>query len=60
MEALQTQSNGVIHKVSAKHLDRCLSEPEWRYNNRDNEQIFIDTLRRIVRTETLSYRELVA
>ena len=51
---------GSFHKVSAKHLDRYLSELEWRFNNRDNEHIFLDTLRRIVRTETLPYRELVA
>ena len=51
---------GSFHKVSAKHLDRYLSELEWRFNNRDNEHIFLDTLRRIVRTDMLPYRELVA
>ena len=51
---------GSFHKISAKHLDRYLSELEWRFNNRDNEHIFLDTLRRIVRTDTLTYRELVA
>ena len=51
---------GSFHKVSVKHIDRYLSELEWRFNNRGNEHIFLDTLRRIVRTETLTYRELVA
>ncbi len=51
---------GSFRKVSAKHLDRYLSELEWLYNNRTNEHIFMDTLRRIVRTETLPYRDLVA
>ena len=49
-----------FHKVSTKHLDRYLSELEWRFNNRDNEYIFLDTLRRIVRTDALTYAELVA
>ncbi len=51
---------GSFHKVSMKHIDRYLSELEWRFNNRDNERIFIDTLRRIVRTDTLTYAELTA
>ena len=51
---------GAFHKVSTKHLDRYLDELEWRYNNRDNEHIFIGTLRRIVNTNHLEYRELVA
>ncbi len=51
---------GSFHKVSVKHIDRYLSELEWRFNNRGNEHIFLDTLRRIVRTETMTYRELVA
>ena len=51
---------GSFHKVSVKHIDRYLSELEWRFNNRGNEHIFLDTLRRIVRTETMTYRDLVA
>ena len=49
-----------FHKISVKHMDRYLSELEWRFNNRDNDRIFIDTLRRLVRMEPLTYRELVA
>ncbi len=51
---------GSFHKVSTKHLDRYLSELEWRFNNRENDHIFIDTLRRMVQTETLPYEKLVA
>ena len=51
---------GAFHKVSEKHLDRCLEELEWRYSNRNNNHIFVDTLRRIVNTEHLTYQKLVA
>ena len=51
---------GAFHKVSEKHLDRYLEELEWRYSNRDNDHIFVDTLRRIVSTEHLTYEDLVA
>ena len=51
---------GAFHKVSAKHLDRYLEELEWRFNNRKNEHIFRDTLKRIVTTDTLTYRRLIA
>ena len=45
---------------SATHLDRYLEELEWRFNNRDNPQIFHDTMKRIVKTGSLTYKELVA
>ena len=51
---------GAFHKMSEKHMDRYLEEFEWRFNNRKNPHIFIDTLRRIVRTPHLTYRDLVA
>ncbi len=51
---------GAFHKVSAKHLDRYLEELEWRFNNRKNEHIFRDTLKRIVTTDTLTYKRLIA
>ena len=51
---------GAFHKVSEKHLERYLEELEWRYSNRDNDHIFVDTLRRIVTTEHLTYEYLVA
>ena len=51
---------GTFHKMSVKHMDRYLEELEWRFNNRDNPYIFRDTLARIVDTDPLTYRELVA
>ena len=51
---------GTFHKMSVKYLDRYLEEMEWRFNNRNNIHIFRDTLKRIVNTGTLTYRELVA
>ncbi len=51
---------GTFHKMSAKHMDRYLEELEWRFNNRNNPSIFRDTLRRIMDTDPLAYRNLVA
>ena len=51
---------GAFHKVSEKHLDRYLEELEWRYSNRENDRIFVDTLRRMVNTERMPYAQLVA
>ena len=51
---------GSFHKMSVKHMNRYLEELEWRYNNRDNPHIFRDTLRRIMDTGSLTYRDLVA
>ena len=51
---------GSFHKMSAKHMDRYLEELEWRFNNRGNPNIFLDTLRRIVNTDPLEYRVLTA
>ena len=51
---------GAFHKVSEKHLDRYLEELEWRYSNRSNDHIFTDTLRRIVKTDHLTYKALTA
>ena len=49
-----------VHKMSAKHMDRYLSELEWRFNNRNNPHIFRSTLARIVRTPHVTYRQLVS
>lgn len=51
---------GSFHKMSVKHMDRYLEELEWRYNNRKNKYIFRDALRRIMHTEPLEYKELIA
>ena len=51
---------GTFHKMSVKHMDRYLEELEWRFNNRNNPHIFRDTLARIMHTDPLQYRELIA
>ncbi len=51
---------GAYHSVSVKHLDAYLDELEWRYNNRDNPYLFRDTLLRLLRSDHVEYRELVA
>ncbi len=51
---------GSYHQLSKKHLDAYLDEIEWRFNNRDNEYIFQDTVRAIVESENLEYKELTA
>ena len=51
---------GSFHKMSVKHMDRYLEELEWRFNNRDNPFMFRDALRRIMGTNPLEYRTLIA
>ena len=51
---------GAFHKMSVKHLDRYIEELEFRFNNRANPYIFRDTLARIVDTDPLEYRRLIA
>ena len=36
------------HKISAKNIDHCLAEMEWRFTNRNNQDIVQDTLVRIL------------
>ena len=51
---------GSYHHLSAKHLDAYLDEMEWRFNNRDNPYLFEDTLRTIVGSENLDYKQLTS
>lgn len=49
---------GTYHQISMKHLDACLDELEHRFNNRDNQFLFRDTLLKLVNAEKLPYAEL--
>jgi transposase-like protein len=49
---------GSYHKVSTKHLGAYLDELEWRFNNRNNEYLFRDTLLKLIKAENLPYQEL--
>jgi transposase-like protein len=51
---------GSYHKVSTKHLDAYLDELEWRYNNRENPYLFRDTLLKLLASDNLEYRTLIA
>jgi len=51
---------GSYHKVSKKHLDAYLDELEWRFNNRENPYLFRDTLIKLLGSENLEYKTLVA
>jgi transposase-like protein len=51
---------GSFHSVSAKHLDRYLDEMEFRFNNRQNEYLFRDAMLRLLKSEAVPYRKLVA
>ncbi len=49
---------GSYHHMSVKHLDKYLDEVEWRYNNRRNQFLFRDTLRALLKSETMTYKTL--
>ncbi len=51
---------GSYHKLSVKHLDSYLDELEWRFNNRNNEYLFRDTLLKLIKSDNLEYRDLVS
>ena len=51
---------GSFHHISVKHLPVYLDEIEWRFNNRDNPDLFRDTLKALVSAEELTYEELIA
>lgn len=50
---------GAYHKISEKHLDAYLDEFEWRFNNRNNDYLFRDTLKRLITSKNLEYKELI-
>jgi transposase-like protein len=49
---------GTWHKISVKHLPAYLQEMAFRFNRRNNEDIFLDTLRHMVTTPTLTFERL--
>ena len=51
---------GSFHKVSVKHLPRYLAEFTYRFNRREEENLFVQTLARLLGTITLPYRHLIA
>lgn len=51
---------GSFHQVSVKHLDRYLSEFEYRQNNRTEPDLFIKTVARMCGTEPMPMAQLTA
>jgi hypothetical protein len=51
---------GSFHRVSIKHLKRYLSEFEFRFNARKEEDRFTATLRRMAGIPPMPYIELIA
>jgi transposase-like protein len=50
---------GSYHQISTKHLPAYLDEMEFRFNHRENEFLFRDTLLVLLHGEALPYHELV-
>jgi len=50
---------GSYHQVSAKHLDAYIDEFEWRFNGRDNPELFRDTMIRLLNTPKMEFKELI-
>jgi transposase-like protein len=51
---------GTWHKVSAKHLPAYLDEMCFRFNNRKNRFLFRDTMRRLIESPNLEYKQLTS
>lgn len=49
---------GSYHQISAKHLDAYLDEFEWRFNNRNNEYLFRDTLIKLLNAPKMEFKTL--
>jgi hypothetical protein len=50
---------GSYHQISAKHLDSYIDEFEWRFNGRDNPELFRDTMIRLLNTPKMEFKELI-
>jgi transposase-like protein len=51
---------GSYHKVSSKHLPAYLDEIAFRFNNRDNPDLFRDTMLKLLDGNHVSFKELAA
>jgi transposase-like protein len=49
---------GTWHQVSAKHLPAYLEEMSFRFNRRNHEDLFLDTLRHMVTAPVLTFEKL--
>ncbi len=51
---------GTWHNISAKHLASYLQEMTFRFNRRENSNIFMDTLRHMITAPVLTLKKLTA
>jgi transposase-like protein len=51
---------GSYHHLSVKHLQAYLDEMAFRYNNRNNEYLFRDTLVALIGSDAMKYADLIA
>ena len=51
---------GTWHKVDAKYLPAYLDEMCFRFNNRENQFLFRDTLIKLILSPNLEYKDLTA
>jgi transposase-like protein len=51
---------GQYHKLSAKHLQRYLTEFEYRFNRRNDADVFIETVRRLCGFKPLRFADLTS
>ena len=51
---------GSYHQISVKHMDAYLDEFEWRFNNRENEFLFRDTLIKLLNSPKMEFKKLTA
>jgi transposase-like protein len=51
---------GTWHRVSAKHLPAYLDEMCFRFNNRNNDFLFRDTMLKLIGSPNLEYKDLTA
>jgi transposase-like protein len=51
---------GAFHQISAKHLPAYLDEFEFRFDNRKNPYLFRDTVLRLIASDKLEYKALIA
>lgn len=51
---------GSYHQISAKHVNAYLDEFDWRFNGRENEYLFRDTLIRLLNSPKMEFKRLTA
>ena len=50
---------GSYHQISAKHVNAYLDEFEWRFNGRENQHLFRDTMIHLLNAPKMEFKELI-